>query len=233
MAFRSDPMLLVLLTNSRDLQRVELINDIESPNLEWKDAAADLKKWGEKMIASLVSKRERLNQLGFQIFGRNWLLLFNKPGLSRTNTELNWAMEVLRLVFAKPRVNDECDNETIFSEIRAGTNAALGLAWAARFSHCWSRGKTHVSRLVELSARSGLIACSMIIIAFVTQFIRTSSTISKRMAANGWKATSFAAVAASPSAIFSPRKVWAVRITLLLLSSDLKAWPTTKTTAGN
>ena len=53
-------MLLVLLTNSRDLQRVEPINDIESPNLEWKDAAADLKKWGEKMIASLVSKRERL-----------------------------------------------------------------------------------------------------------------------------------------------------------------------------
>ena len=83
-------MLLVLLTNSRDLQRVELINDIESPNLEWKDAAADLKKWGEKMIASLVSKRERLNQLGFQIFGRNWLLLVNKPGLSRTNTELSY-----------------------------------------------------------------------------------------------------------------------------------------------
>jgi len=121
MAFRSDPMLLVLLTNSRDLQRVELINDIESPNLEWKDAAADLKQWGEKMIASLVSKRERLNQLGFQIFGRNWLLLFNKPGLSRTNTELNWAMEVLRMVFTKPRVNNECDNETIFSEMRRGS----------------------------------------------------------------------------------------------------------------
>ena len=47
-------------------------------------------RMGRKMIASLVSKRERLNQLGFQIFGRNWLLLVNKPGLSRTNTELSY-----------------------------------------------------------------------------------------------------------------------------------------------
>ncbi len=49
-----------------------------------------------------------------------------------------------------------------FLKYGAGTNAALGLAWTAQFSQYWCRGKTYVSRLVELSVPSALIACSMI-----------------------------------------------------------------------
>jgi hypothetical protein len=83
----------------------ELKKDMLLPDSEWKDAADVLSEWGEKIAAALILKRERCNQPGFRIFGRNWLLLFNEPGLSGTINDLEWATEFLRSVFADPYAN--------------------------------------------------------------------------------------------------------------------------------
>jgi hypothetical protein len=90
----------------------ELTNAMQWLISEWKDAATEFNEWGEKVIASLVSKRDRLNQPGFQVFDRNWLLLFNEPGL-RTNTDFNWATKFLRRVFARPSTNER-DFDRVF-----------------------------------------------------------------------------------------------------------------------
>jgi hypothetical protein len=91
----------------------ELRNAMQPLNSEWKDAETDFREWGEKVTASLASKRDRLNQSGFQIFDRNWLLLFNEPGLSRTDTDFNCATEFLRGVFTMSSTNQR-DFDRVF-----------------------------------------------------------------------------------------------------------------------
>jgi len=96
-----------------------------------------------------------------------------------------------------------------------------------------SSNETDVSRLAELSAPSGLIACSMIYHC-IRYTIDPHKLDDFEAYARKWMdGDIIRRCGGKPIGYCSPRKVWAVRITLLLPSSDLKAWPITKTIAVN
>ena len=64
-------------SNHEILEEALSVND-EPP---WKGCDQEMRDWQAKIARSLAAKREGLNRPGFRHFERNWLLIYDQPGL--------------------------------------------------------------------------------------------------------------------------------------------------------
>ena len=68
----------------------------------WKSCEDEKRDWRHKVEVALGAKRECLNTRGFQQYEKNWLLIFDYPGLSNDTVTFEWAPRVISQVFFTP-----------------------------------------------------------------------------------------------------------------------------------
>jgi hypothetical protein len=71
-----------LMDRTRRRSNDEILGDMLSIESPWKDCEQDMRDWQDKVSRSLTTKREKLNQPDFRVFDRNWLLIYDEPGLA-------------------------------------------------------------------------------------------------------------------------------------------------------
>jgi len=86
---------------SSDEVAAEMLNSGE--DAPWKSCEQEMKDWGDKIAHSLSAKRERLNQQTFQKYSKNWLLIYDQPGLANDTFTADRACRHLTALFAAPR----------------------------------------------------------------------------------------------------------------------------------
>lgn len=91
----------------------EIHASLSSIASRWKPHEEYLTDWIEKIEHRLQSKRQNFNQPDFQVFGENWLLIHDSPGLSRDEPTRDEAIQRLRCLLAQPS-NVQRDFDAIF-----------------------------------------------------------------------------------------------------------------------
>lgn len=79
----------------------ELLGSMTSQSGSWVKVEEARLDWQNKMAACLRSKRKKLNQLGYQMFNENWLLIHDFPPLPNWAGTQNWAGQHLKAVFSE------------------------------------------------------------------------------------------------------------------------------------
>ena len=98
----------VMTTNLMDGSRrrsneeitTEMLNSGE--DAPWRSCEQEMTDWRDKIARSLSAKRERLNQPTFQSCGKNWLLIYDQPGLANDTFTFDRACRHLAGLFAAP-----------------------------------------------------------------------------------------------------------------------------------
>jgi hypothetical protein len=94
----------------------EVVADMLNICSDWKDSEQDMKDWREKISRSLNAKREKLNQPGFQRFPKNWLLIYDEPGLESDTFTCDRACRHLAGIFsARPQIPRDYDTVFLLS----------------------------------------------------------------------------------------------------------------------
>jgi len=70
-----------LIDGPRRRSDQEILGEMLSNDPAWRSCAQEMRGWRDKIARSLAAKRGRLNQPGFKHFQRNWLLIYDLPGL--------------------------------------------------------------------------------------------------------------------------------------------------------
>jgi hypothetical protein len=79
----------------------------------WQSCEDEMCDWQDKIALALEAKRERLNRPGFRLFEKNWLLIYDHPGLSNDPLTFNEAPKLVSRVFSTPS-NHRLDFDTVF-----------------------------------------------------------------------------------------------------------------------
>lgn len=85
---------------SNDEITAEMLNSGE--DTPWKSCEQEMTDWGDKIARSLSAKRVRLNQPTFQKYSKNWLLIYDQPGLPNDTLTYEQAPRYLTGLFAAP-----------------------------------------------------------------------------------------------------------------------------------
>jgi hypothetical protein len=73
-----------------------------SEEMAWKSCEQEMRDWRDKIARSLAAKRERLNQPRFRRLDRNWLLIYDQPGLGNDQFTHEAARRHLAQLFSSP-----------------------------------------------------------------------------------------------------------------------------------
>jgi hypothetical protein len=109
----------VITTNLTDKSRRRSNDEITAEMLNsgedapWKSCEQEMADWRDKIARSLSAKRERLNQPTFQKYSKNWLLIYDQPGLPNDTFTHERAPRYLDGLFAAPSKHD-LDFDSIF-----------------------------------------------------------------------------------------------------------------------
>jgi hypothetical protein len=88
-----------LMDRTRHRSNDEILQDMLSIDSPWKDCEQDMRDWQDKVSRSLTTKREKLNQPDFRVFDRNWLLIYDEPGLANDAFTFDRACRHLATMF--------------------------------------------------------------------------------------------------------------------------------------
>lgn len=91
----------------------EILADMFNEDSAWKNCDQDMRDWQEKVARSLATKRQKLNQSGFRLFDKNWLLICDEPGLANDTFTYDRAWRHLIALFSAPREHPR-DFDTVF-----------------------------------------------------------------------------------------------------------------------
>ncbi len=91
----------------------ELLSEILDLNSKWKDSEQDMRDWRDKVASSLERKRAKLSKSGYKLFDKNWLLIYDEPGLANDSFTYDRACRYAAAIFATPYAS-HLDFDTVF-----------------------------------------------------------------------------------------------------------------------
>lgn len=112
--FTKCPNLVADFTDLKDRQarrsNEEILASMLSPVGSWRKTDEANSEWKQKIASRLRSKRDRLNQPGYQLFDENWLLIHDFPPLPAWSETEHWAGSYLKGLFSEtPDVSKDFD----------------------------------------------------------------------------------------------------------------------------
>ena len=93
-----------LIDGPRRRSNDEIVGEMLSVSEEmpWKSRDQEMRDWHDKIARSLAAKREGLNQSGFRRLDRNWLLIYDQPGLGNDQFSYEGACRHFAELFSSP-----------------------------------------------------------------------------------------------------------------------------------
>ena len=80
----------------------EIFASMTNPFGSWKKTEEAILEWADKIGARLKTKHKKCNQLGYQLFDENWLLIHDFPPLPDWSETQDWAGKCLKAIFLEP-----------------------------------------------------------------------------------------------------------------------------------